>query len=147
MSPAKNAIPWVELAGVAEEARAHAYAPYSKYSVGTALLARVPGEKTTRVFAAANLENASFGLTVCAERNAVGAALFAGAREFIAVVVATPGPEAGAPCGMCRQVLAEFALDLPIALVVAGKIVHNVSLAKLLPHAFGAAHVRTKRLR
>lgn len=122
--------------------RARAYAPYSGYTVGAALLARDPAlPRTDQLFTGANVENASFGLCVCAERNAVAAAVLAGARELVALAVATPGPAPGAPCGMCRQVLAEFARDLPIALVVGGAIAKRATLAELIPLAFGGAYL------
>jgi cytidine deaminase len=142
MTSALTAAAWKALAAEAEAMRAHAYAPYSGYSVGAALLARGPDlEGVDQLFTGANLENASYGLCVCAERNAVAAAVLAGARELRALAVATPGPEAGAPCGMCRQVLAEFARDLPIVLVVGGKITTRTTLQELLPLAFGPAQL------
>jgi cytidine deaminase len=87
----------------AEAARGNAYAPYSRYSVGAALV-------TTdgRIFSGCNVENASYGLSVCAERNALAAAVAAGARELAALVVLTDSSPPAAPCGACRQVLAEF---------------------------------------
>ena len=85
----------------AVEVRRKAHAPYSKYLVGAALLA-----KDGRVFVGCNVENASYGLTCCAERNAVFAAVAAGAKKFVAVAVVTAN--GGSPCGACRQVLREF---------------------------------------
>ncbi len=88
----------------AEQARARAYAPYSRYRVGAALVS-----SDGRIFEGCNVENASFGLSICAERNAVWKAVAEGVREFEAVAV-TAGPGRGAsPCGACRQVLHEFA--------------------------------------
>ena len=93
----------------AEQARAHAHAPYSRFSVGAALLTR-----DGRVIRGCNVENASFGLSICAERNAVWKAVSQGDRDFVAVAV-TAGPDGGAsPCGACRQVLQEFAPDLVV---------------------------------
>lgn len=132
---------WQMLAEQAEAMRACAYAPYSGYAVGAALLAR-DAKGSESVFTGANVENASYGLCVCAERNAVAAAVLAGARELLAMAIATPGPEPAAPCGMCRQVMAEFARDLPVALVVEGKIVQRTTLQKLLPMAFGGAYLQ-----
>jgi cytidine deaminase len=134
-------IPWTEVAQLAESMRARAYAPYSNYRVGAVLLACKDSEGQNEVFVGANVENASYGLCVCAERNAVSAAVLAGMRAFVALAVATEGPRPAAPCGMCRQVLAEFARDLPIALVVGGEIVERTSLAELLPKMFGGAHL------
>ena len=91
------AIDWDALRAAADAARANAYAPYSGYSVGAALLA-----EDGRVFVGANVENASYPLCVCAEQHAIAHAVFAGAREFVGMAVATEGPVAGAPCGGCR---------------------------------------------
>jgi cytidine deaminase len=91
----------------AEAARRHAYAPYSRFAVGAALLTR-----SGRIVHGCNIENSSFGLSVCAERTALWNAVTEGEREFVAVAV-TAGPNASAsPCGACRQVLHEFAPDL-----------------------------------
>jgi len=115
---------------VARRAQVNAHAPYSRFPVGAAVLA-----EDGQVFAGCNVENSSFGLTVCAERNAVAAAVVAGARP-IAVAVFVTG-EAVPPCGACRQVLAEFASDMPV--ILGGTRGGNptvTSLAALLPEAF-----------
>jgi cytidine deaminase len=111
-----TAPPWKKLVEEANRARDNAHAPYSNYRVGAALV-------TTdgRIFAGCNVENASYGVTLCAERNAVSQMVAAGAREIAALVVVTQGPEPGSPCGVCRQTLAEFADDLPIGLTIAGE--------------------------
>jgi len=120
-----------ELVRLALEARARAYAPYSGFRVGAAVRAA-----DGRVFCGANVENASYGLSVCAERAAVIAAVAAGARGLSAVAVASGTSPPVTPCGMCRQTLAEFARDLPITLVnEAGERV-ELTLAALLPRAF-----------
>lgn len=129
-------IDWTALSGAASEARARAYAPYSGYSVGAALLA-----EDGRVFVGVNVENASYGLALCAERSAVGAAVSAGARRFRAIVVATGGPRAGSPCGMCRQVLAEFAPSFPVRCISDGGDHLETSVAELLPHAFDPSYL------
>jgi cytidine deaminase len=139
-------IDWAGLAHRAEEARRIAYAPYSRYHVGAALLAARPGEAPD-VYVGGNVENASYPLCVCAERHAIAQAVFAGAREFVAMAVATEGPVAGSPCGACRQVMAEFARDLPVAMVVGGHVVKKTTLAKLLPDAFRADDVGLRRPR
>lgn len=115
----------------AEQARANAYAPYSVYRVGAAIL-----DEEGRVHVGVNVENISFGLTVCAERNAVGAMAAAGGREIKAVAVATR--DGGTPCGACRQVLAEFAPDPARVLVIGKGESHQweANLADLLPGGF-----------
>lgn len=130
-------IQWNKIAALAESMRERAYAPYSKYRVGAVLLARKDPRAQIEVFVGANVENASYPMCACAERNAVNAAVIAGVRHFVALAVATEGPRAAAPCGQCRQILAEFARDLPIGLVVEGKVEEFTSLAVLLPKMFG----------
>lgn len=123
-----------ELLRRAIEARANAYAPYSKFPVGAALL----GADGT-VYPGVNVENASYGLTTCAERNAVARAMSDGAREFRAIAVV--GPEDAvpcAPCGSCRQVLHEADPDLPVVMPGQNDEPIVVSLRELLPGAFGA---------
>jgi cytidine deaminase len=120
----------------AREARAHAYAPYSHYRVGAAVLTRVG-----RVYSGCNVENASFGATLCAERSAIAAMVAAGDRDPVACVVVTAGPRPGSPCGICRQVLAEFARDLKVLLLAEDgrrrvTARRNVRLSALLPLAF-----------
>jgi cytidine deaminase len=113
------------------EARLNAYAPYSQFHVGAALLAA-----DGRVFTGANVENASLGLTMCAERVALGAAAAAGARGIAAIAVAAGDDEGVVPCGACRQVLAEFS---PSVLVIRCRPdgSHGVtSLAELLSSPF-----------
>jgi cytidine deaminase len=116
----------------AVEARERAYARYSKFQVGAALLAA-----DGRIFTGCNVENASYGLTICAERAAVFAAVAAGQQKFELLAIATTG--GAAPCGACRQVLAEFSPDLPILLIdinQQGSIV-EANLRDLLPRTFG----------
>ena len=93
----------------AERARAQAYAPYSKFRVGAALLTR-----GGRIVHGCNVENASFGLSICAERNAVWKAVSEGERDFVAVAVTAGGAGGASPCGACRQVLHEFAPGLVV---------------------------------
>ena len=115
------------------EAMARAYAPYSRFRVGAALLAA-----DGRVFEGCNVENASFPVSLCAERAALGAAVSAGAREFVAVAIATEADQPTPPCGMCRQALAEFAPALAVVSVTAGDQA-RWSLQELLPSAFTPA--------
>ena len=122
------------LSSLQEQARAaaaHAYTPASGYGVGAALMAA-----DGRVFSGCNVENASFGLTVCAERVALFSAVAAGVQRFAALAVYTPGAEPGYPCGACRQTLAEFAPDLPIVLLGDEAAPLLTSLDRLLPHPF-----------
>jgi cytidine deaminase len=138
-----RAADWASLTEAARAARANAHAPYSRYAVGAALRTASGG-----VYAGCNVENATYGATLCAERAAVAAMVAAGDREPIACVVVTAGPEPGAPCGICRQVLAEFADDMKILLVAENDgsranrgearvfTKKSLRLARLLPHAF-----------
>lgn len=113
------------------DARQRAYAPYSRFRVGAALRTA-----DGRIFTGANVENASYGLSICAERTALATAIAAGARELSELVVALPTSPPVAPCGLCRQMLAEFAADLPITLVNDDGECLRTSLAELLPNAF-----------
>jgi cytidine deaminase len=136
----RGPVNWTDLATAAEKARAQAYAPYSKYRVGAALWAARPGE-SPRVYAGANMENGSYPLSVCAERHAIAAAIHAGATDFRAMAIATQGPTAGSPCGACRQVMAEFAEEMKLAMVVDGRVKKKTTLTQLLPMAFRARSV------
>lgn len=100
---------WDHLYQVAREARESAYAPYSRFKVGAALLA-----DDGTVYSGCNVENRSFGLCICAERTAVAKAVSEGRKTFKAIAVVTDCSPPAAPCGMCRETLAEFASDLPV---------------------------------
>jgi cytidine deaminase len=125
------------LIAAARRARAHAYAPYSRYAVGAAVLA-----DNGRVYLGANIENASYGLSLCAERNAIAAAVLDGARRIEAIAVLTSTAPPAAPCGMCRQTLAEFARDCPIVLGNESGERVETTLAELLPRAFHGDDIR-----
>lgn len=129
-------IDWERLEAAALEARGHAYAPYSKYRVGAALL----GEDGV-VYPGANVENASYGLCLCAERAASAKAVNVGVRAFLALVVVTEGPQAAAPCGMCRQVLAEVGPSFPVRCISLTGHTIETSVAELLPHAFDKGYL------
>ncbi len=116
----------------ATEAQANAYAPYSGFKVGAALQ-----DTEGRIFVGANVENASFGVTNCAERVALGAAVAAGARKFDRLVVVSDATPPSAPCGACRQVLAEMAADLVVE-AVGPSSSRRWMLADLMPDPFGA---------
>jgi cytidine deaminase len=122
---------WRELLNAAREVRARAYAPYSGYRVGAALRTA-----SGRVFAACNVENASFGLCICAERSAVAAAVAAGEQAFTHLLVMSAGAPPASPCGMCRQTLAEFSTSLAIRITNEKGQGDEVALARLLPLAF-----------
>lgn len=115
----------------AKKAREKAYAPYSRFKVGAAILA-----KSGRVYAGCNVENASFGLACCAERVALFSAVAAGEREFTDLVVLTDGAEPATPCGACRQALNEFAPDLRVVTANLEGKKYRYLLKELLPHAF-----------
>jgi cytidine deaminase len=131
----------LRLIAAAKAVRKNAHAPYSHYFVGSALLT-----KKGDVFVGCNVENASYGATICAERNAIAQMVGAGAREPVACAVVTSGPKAAAPCGMCRQVLAEFGLDMTLLLVAetpSGDEIRETSLRALLPEAFTGDWLRS----
>jgi cytidine deaminase len=111
------------------EAREHAYAPYSRFAVGAALI-----DAGGRVFTGCNVENLSYGLTLCAERVALGTAIAAGARVFRAIMIVADTKLPVSPCGACRQVLAEFAPELEVVLANRSEV-QRFSLADLLPRA------------
>lgn len=119
----------LELAGRVKE---NAHAPYSGFRVGAALLA-----SDGRVFTGVNVENASIGLSVCAERNAVARALAEGARDFARLAIVTDAAnEPTMPCGVCRQVLWEFSHDLPIVVESDGGQRVSTTIADLFPQPF-----------
>lgn len=129
-----------ELIRCAAEFRSRAYAPYSGFAVGAALLAA-----SGRVYGGVNVENASYPVGICAERAAVAAAVTAGEHDFEALAVIADSPAPCAPCGMCRQMLMEFPLKRIILANTAGAM-RVLTPAELLPHAFGAAALPTKEL-
>lgn len=119
-------------------ARPNAYAPYSRFTVGAALLA-----DDGRMYTGVNVENASYGLTVCAERNAVGAMVVEDGRRILAVAVCTENGVT--PCGACRQVLSEFTddeVDVPVWIVDGQGSVRETTLSALLPDDFGTRHLK-----
>jgi cytidine deaminase len=128
-----------ELVAMAHVSQARAYARYSGYAVGAAVLT-----EDGRIFGGCNVENAMYGATVCAERVAIFSAIAAGAKRITALAVVTPG--GGSPCGFCRQVLSEFAdADTPVILLRSGdqKLAsappREFKLGELLPYAWGRA--------
>lgn len=118
------------LIDAASKARGQAYAPYSKFAVGAALLT-----KSGRIVTGCNVENLSFGLTICAERAAVFSAIAMGEREFEAIAVVADSRSPVTPCGACRQVLAEFGDDLAICSANLEAVRFESTLSELLPRA------------
>ncbi len=127
-----------ELVQTALEARRWAYAPYSHYAVGAALLTH-----SGKVYDGVNIENAAYPDGICAERVAVFKAVSEGEREFVAVAVVTAN--GGSPCGSCRQVLAEFGLETIVLLANGeGQLLLETSVAQLLPGAFTPQHLHSE---
>lgn len=114
----------------AKKVSLNAYAPYSRFQVGAALLTN-----EGKIFTGCNVENSSFGLTSCAERNAIFKAVSEGEKEFTAIAIYTPTEKLTFPCGACRQVLNEFAKNL-IIILVSDKNETIFSMKELLPHSF-----------
>lgn len=121
------------LVAAARTASERAYCRYSGYSVGAAIQSA-----SGRIFPGCNVENASYGATMCAERSAIFGLVAAGERQIVAVCVYAPAEPMAMPCGMCRQVIAEFCADAPV-LVAGPRGVLRRSFAALLPEAFRLA--------
>ncbi len=125
------------LVQAAKRACRHAYAPYSKFKVGAALLT-----ESGEIFSGCNVENASYGLTICAERVAIAKAVSEGESKFIALAIAASGGDSVPPCGACRQVMSEFARDLKILIISKhGKILQK-SLQGIFPEQFGNSYLK-----
>ncbi|MBK8170900.1 MAG: cytidine deaminase [Sandaracinaceae bacterium] len=133
MKTKSSTIDWKALKKAASLAQRKAHAPYSSYPVGAALLA-VDGT----VFIGTNVENASYPLSLCAERSAISAAVAAGKKKFLAIAIVSNGPKAAPPCGGCRQVLAEFGPSFPVKSFATTGDELTSSVKELLPAAFGA---------
>ena len=133
-TPALDAEVRNELMTRARDAATHAYVPYSHFPVGAAALAR-----DGSIHSGCNIENASYGLTICAERTAVSSAVSVGHREIVAIAVSAPKVLRTTPCGACRQFLNEFRPDTSDILIFLddGDMGEQVWLNELLPHAFG----------
>ena len=126
-----------ELESVARAAASRAYAPYSKFHVGAAVLGA-----SGKIYSGCNVENASYGLAICGERNAIFAAINAGEGAIQAVVIYTPTTIATAPCGACRQVIREFGPDARVISICDGETRIDATLAELLPDSFGPDSLR-----
>jgi cytidine deaminase len=119
----------------AQEVRQNAYAPYSGYAVGAALLA-----DSGAIYTGANVENAAYPTSICAERSALFGAVSNGERRFVAIAVVTEN--GGSPCGACRQALSEFSLELPVLIADGrGKVLRETTVGELLPEAFRPDHL------
>lgn len=126
-----------ELFAAARAVQQHAYAPYSNYRVGAAVLT-----STGRIFSGCNVENAAYPQGACAEAGAIAAMCAAGEREIVAVLTVCDGDPLGTCCGGCRQRIREFApLDAPVYAADATGVRATFTLAELLPHSFGPEHV------
>jgi cytidine deaminase len=130
--PSDTSIDREALLQAAHAVSLRAHQPYSGVSVGAALL-----DREGRVHLACNVENASYGLTVCAERGAIQRAVSEGATEFVAIAIATNRNDCLPPCGACRQVLREFSEDLVVISIGASGARAEWTLSELLPSAFG----------
>lgn len=124
------------LLALARESLERSYAPYSRFHVAAAVI-----DDRGRVFTGVNVENVSYGLSMCAERAAIFAAIAAGARRITALAVVSSGAEVLSPCGACRQVIAEFAApEVPVYCETSGGP-RRWTVAELLPNAFAAPHL------
>lgn len=122
----------LELIHQAQAAYRQAYVPYSHYPVGSAAIF-----SSGKIYSGCNVENASYGLTVCAERNAIFQAIAQGERDLKGIAIAVPTDTFPSPCGACRQVMREFAVDCPVLLVNGSGQTKVTSLKTLLPDSFG----------
>ncbi|MCC6905221.1 MAG: cytidine deaminase [Anaerolineae bacterium] len=123
------------LVAAARSAREHAYVPYSHYKVGAAVLTA-----DGSIFTGCNIENASYGVTLCGERVAIPKAVSEGHRHFVAIAIVTEN--GGTPCGVCRQMMAEFAPDMLVILADEARIVAEYRVSDLLPHNFSPADLQ-----
>jgi cytidine deaminase len=123
---------WATLKDAAEKASKHAYAEYSGFKVGAAVLT-----ESGEIFSGCNVENASYGLTSCAERNAIFQAVSKGHRKIKALVVYTPTQTVTMPCGACRQVILEFGRNVEVLATCESEEVIRSSIKELLPLSFG----------
>jgi cytidine deaminase len=124
------------LVRLARLAKKHSYSPYSHFRVGAALLAR-----SGKVYTGCNIENSSYGLTVCAERTAIFKAVSEGVRGFSAIAIATDEDRGTPPCGACRQVLLDLAGDIEVIMVGRKGPATVTTMSELLPLPFGATHL------
>lgn len=129
-----------KLIELAKKAQKNAYAPYSNFKVGAAILT-----KSGKIFTGANVENASYGLSCCAERNAIFKAVSEGETQFSKIVVFGDTEEPISPCGACRQVMAEFG-DFEVILVGKNGNIKKTTVSELLPYNFDKEHLNKWRV-
>jgi cytidine deaminase len=123
----------------AQAARRYSFSPYSKFRVGAALLT-----KNGKVYTGCNIENSSYGLTICAERTAIFKAVSEGHRTFKAIAIATDESEFTEPCGACRQVLMDLAGNIDFVMSKGNRQLKVLKLSDLLPHPFGFKNLKRK---
>ena len=128
------------LVTVARNARKKSFSPYSNFRVGAALLT-----KSGKVFSGCNIENSSFGLTICAERTAIFKAVSEGYTQFAAIAIATDENEYIAPCGACRQVLMDLAGDIDVVMSTDRGNYKLAKVSELLPFPFGMDNLRKRK--
>lgn len=129
------------LLAAARQARTRAYAPYSRFKVGAAILA-----DDDRIYAGANVENAAFPNGVCAETSAISAMVLGGAKKIRAIAVVAGGPKPVSPCGGCRQRIAEFAdPETPVHICGPDGLRKTLTIAELLPESFGKRNLKTRK--
>lgn len=131
---------YAELITKAHQAYVNAYAPYSKYKVGASVL-----WDTGNITTGTNVENASYGLTVCAERNAISTGIGTGETKITAIAIAVPTEAMPAPCGACRQVIREFAVDCTVLLANGNAETTRTSLKELFPDSFGPEFLNSSK--
>jgi cytidine deaminase len=129
-----------DLIKAAKDARENAFAPYSNFKVGAAL-----ETANGKVFTGCNIENASYGLTVCAERVAIWKAISEGEKDFTQIIVVADTDELTPPCGACRQIIWEFCGDVPVTLTNLKDTSETVQMSELLPRAFGREFLEEKK--
>jgi cytidine deaminase len=129
-----------EMLKIAMETKKHAYAPYSNYFVGACILT-----ENNKMFGGCNIENASYGLTICAESSAIFSMVISDERKIKAILVTGTGPEMCTPCGACRQRLREFApFNAPVYCCNDKEVLGIMTVEELLPNSFGPQHLETK---
>jgi cytidine deaminase len=131
---------YAKLARFAKAAKKHSYSPYSHFRVGAAVLSR-----GGRVYTGCNVENSSYGLTVCAERTALFKAISEGERDFVAIAIASDENTYTPPCGACRQVIMDLAGDIDVVLTRRGNSLEVHQVSQLLPLPFGIGNLKSPK--